>query len=104
MEINIKGLDKAAVLTALYNNSRPLGMGMLHFNPKPMTIEEARDIISKGSSVDYVRPQITRFDYLNGRVMKIDLAENVLDTWGYDRDNGEGAALHALQNAGLIKE
>ena len=36
------------------------------------------------------------FDYLNGRVMKIDLSEDMLDPWLYDRDNGEGAAARAL--------
>ena len=32
------------------------------------------------------------FDYLYGRVMKIHLAGDELDTWGYNRDNGDGAA------------
>jgi hypothetical protein len=100
--IDIKGLDKAAVLAALYNNSRPVGLGLLHFNPKLMTVEEAREIMTNGSAVDYCKLQKTSFDYLNGRVMKVNLSQDALDPWGYDRDNGEGAAYRALHNAGLI--
>ena len=29
--VDIKGLNKAEVLAALYNNSKPLGLGFLHF-------------------------------------------------------------------------
>ena len=85
--IDLKGKDKAEVLAKLYNASKPLGMGFLHYNPKPMTVEEARELISRGDLY---------FDYLYGRVMKIDLAGDELDPWLYDRDNGEGAAERAL--------
>ena len=62
-------------------------MGFFHYDPKPMTIAEARELISRGDLY---------FDYLYGRVMKIDLAGDELDPWLYDRDNGEGAAERAL--------
>lgn len=39
----------------------------------------------------------TYFDYLQGRVMKIDVSENEMDTWGYDRDNGQGAASKVVE-------
>lgn len=93
MSISIKGLDKATVLAALYNASKPQGMGFLQYNPKPMTIEGARDLLK----------QTTYFDYLGGRVMKINLAEDDVDTWGYNRDNGENAAekvIEILQQTG----
>lgn len=32
--INIKGLNKAKVLAALYNASKPLGLGILQYDPK----------------------------------------------------------------------
>ena len=35
-KISLVGLSKAAVLAALYNASKPQGMGFLQFNPKPM--------------------------------------------------------------------
>ena len=84
--INIEGIDKAVVLAALYNNSKPLGMGMLHFKPEDMTVEEARELLEKQ----------TYFDYLKGRVMKIDLSGILLDPYLYDRDNGTGAAENAI--------
>lgn len=84
--ISIEGLDKAAVLAALYNASRPQGMGFMKYDPNPMTVEQAREILSKQVS----------FDYLMGRVMKISLDSDDLDTWGYDRDNGQGAAAKVI--------
>ena len=44
------------------------------------------------------------FDYLKGRVMKVDLSEDDgFEEWLYDRDNGEGAAQSALDNYLLEK-
>lgn len=86
-KISIAGLDKAMVLAALYNASKPQGMGFLHYDPEPMTVEDARKLIERNH---------VRFDYLKGRVMKIDLSTDELDTWGYDRDNGQDAAQKAL--------
>jgi hypothetical protein len=79
--IDIKN-RKPAVLAALYNNSKPLGMGILHFDPKPMTESEAEALLS----------QQQYFDYLKGRVMKVDFEGDTLDPRLYDRDNGQGAA------------
>ena len=81
--VNIQGLNKAAVLAALYNGSRPLGIGFMHFDPKPMTEAEAAALLDKGDD----------FDYLKGRVMKVRLSsDEYFDEWLYDRDNGPGAA------------
>lgn len=87
--IDISGLEKAAVLAALYNASQPLGMGFLHFTPEDMTENEAQTIIDERAPSLY-------FDYLKGRVMKVDLAGDALNPWGFDRDNGEGAAARAI--------
>ena len=86
MIIDISKKDRAAVLAALYNASRPLGLGFLQYDPTPMTIEDARELLEF----------TTYFDYLKGRVMKVNLSGDTLDTWLYDRDNGEGAAAAAL--------
>lgn len=99
MKISIKGLDKAEVLQALYNNSRPLGLGFL--NPKALqdiTIEECKEIIEKSI------PNDLYFDYLNGRVMKIDIADDILDSWLYDRDNGKGKAEQVINELRQSKE
>ena len=92
MQIDISKLDKGDVLATLYNSSKPQGLGFLHFDPTPMTKEEAEELLKEQ----------TYFDYLKGRVMKIDLSGDELRTDLYDRDNGEGAAEFAL--APLFKE
>jgi hypothetical protein len=87
--IDISKLDKAEVLAALYNNSRQQGMGFLNSRGRePLTKEEAAELLKEG----------TYFDYLAGRVMKVDLKGDTLDTYGYDRDNGRGAAARALES------
>lgn len=85
-QISIQGLDKAEVFKALYDNAQPQGLGFLQFVAGNLNIEEAREAV-KGQ---------TRFDYYRGRVMKIDISGDELDTWLYDRDNGAGAAERAL--------
>lgn len=85
--VDIKGLGKAEVLAALYNNSKPQGLGFLHFDPPKMTVEEAEEILK----------QTTDFDYLKGRVMKVDLSsDDGFEEWLYDRDNGNGAAQRVI--------
>jgi hypothetical protein len=91
--INIKGLDKAKVLCALYDASKPLGMGFLHYTPEPMQEADAQDLLLK---------EYRYFDYLRGRVMKVDLRGDEFDPALYDRDNGQGAAERALREAGLL--
>lgn len=85
-KIDLEGFCKAEVLAALYNAARPQGMGFLHYDPTPMTVVEAEELLRDR----------TDFDYLNGRVMKVDIGGNTLNTAYYDRNNGEGAASNAL--------
>ena len=88
--IDISNLDKCAVLRVLYDNAKAQGMGFLHYEPDPMTLEEATEALSRS----------TYFDYHKGRVMKVDLKGDTLDPWLYDRDNGDGAAAAAI--AGIL--
>jgi hypothetical protein len=85
--IDISKLDKAAVLAALYNNARPQGLGHLRHKPEDMTREQAQKLLERG----------TYFDYVQGRVLKVDLDTNILDPWLYDRDNGQRAAQRAIE-------
>lgn len=86
--MNIARLDKAEVLAALYNGSKQQGLGFLDDHGRiKMTIEEAREELKRN----------TYFDYLHGRVMKIDLSKDELDTWLYNRDNGSGAAERIIE-------
>jgi hypothetical protein len=87
--ITIPTGKKAAVLAALYNFSRPQGMGFLQYEPVPMTEEGAQNLLDSG---------VTYFDYLKGRVMKVELGGNAFETWLYDRDNGQGAAYEAVKH------
>jgi len=81
-ELDISALDKAEVLAALYNNSKPLGLGYLHYDPSEMSREEAAELLTEYKC----------FDYLKGRVMKVNLEGGILRTCGYDLDNGSDAA------------
>jgi len=85
--INIKGLDKGAVLAALYNHSRVQGMGIFQAKPGQMTAEQGNELLKHD----------TYFDYLHGKIMKVDLSDDELDPYLYDRDNGNGAALRAIE-------
>lgn len=83
--------ERARCLAALYNRSVPLGMGMLAANPSPMTEAEAAELLRHQS----------RFDYLRGRVMKINIPSSLeeFDFYLYDRDIGQGAGEAAVLEA-----
>ncbi len=87
--MDIKGLNKAEVLAALYNNAKPQGMGFLQFTPEDIDANKAQQLLNTG---------MTYFDYVGGRVMKINLKHDEVSTWGYDRDNGEGAAENPIKH------
>lgn len=77
--IDIKDLDRAAVLATLYNASAPRGLGFMQFDDNPFTVETAREELARR----------TYFDYLRGRPLKVDLSsEGEFDPRGFDRDNG----------------
>lgn len=81
--IDTKGLDPVDVLCALYDNAKVQGLGIFHFIPGRMTREEAVELL-KGNKY---------FDYIHGRVMKVNLKNpEGFDGWLYDRNNGNGAA------------
>lgn len=91
--ISIKGLAKADVLAALYNASRPQGMGFLSFEARPMTREEAQALLDAGPP--HPKGGVF-FDYVKGRILKVLIGGDSLDPWLYDRDNGPGAAAQAI--------
>ena len=84
-KMNIKGIDRAKVLMALYNGSKQQGMGV--FNTRGsmgMNVEDARKELDNNPD--------GYFDYLHGRILKIKITEDCddLDIRLYDRDNGQG--------------
>jgi hypothetical protein len=95
--IDVSDISAAELLAALYNNSRAQGLGFLHYTPEPMTTAEAEKLIKARSY----------FDYIQGRVMKVEINGKTLDPWLYDRDNGEGAAqrvVDELRERGAVDE
>ena len=90
MTIDISNIDKAELLAGLFNASKPLGLGFLAkgHNIK-MSIDSAREILKDSNGY---------FDYLQGRVMKVDISGDNLDPYLYDRDNGSGAALQVVES------
>lgn len=85
--ISIVGLNKADVLAALYNASRPQGMGFMQYRPEPMGRSMAEDLLS----------QTAHFDYILGRVMKLNLSsDDSFEERLYDRDNGAGSAARVI--------
>lgn len=99
--ISIKGLDKAAVFAALYNVARPQGAGFLQYDPTPITAEMARKMMELGDDTkrDFGHNGGNLyFDYVKGRVMKVDLSRDELDPRLYDRDNGHGSAARAIES------
>ena len=92
--VNIENLPHAEILAALFNNSHPVGMGILAaiHGPRELSVEMAQEIIDeRGGKSIY-------FDYLFGRPLKVDLSnEQELDSRLYDRDNGgPGTAAHLI--------
>ena len=84
--IDIKGLDQGHVLKVLHDSSRVQGLGWLAASSVQITIDECRELLVNHSY----------FDYLRGKVMKIQLGGDQLDPRLYDRDNGQGAAARAI--------
>ncbi len=94
-KISIVDLDKAEVLAALFNGARSQGAGFIQYSNEPMTASEARPLIERHAY----------FDYVQGRVMKVDLSGDSFDPWAYDRDNGQGAAertINALRSTNMV--
>lgn len=88
--IDIRGIDRAELLAALFNAAAPgQNMALLHFDADDrMTTEEARRLLGDG--------QPTRFNYHKGRVLKCDVMHDDFRPALYDRDNGRGLAAEVI--------
>ncbi len=90
--IDISKMDKAWVLMRLFNAAAPKGNSNLTYSPEPMKLEQAEEIVRLMRK----NRRLLSFDYVRGRVLKIDIEYDELDARLYDRDNGEGQAAVAL--------
>jgi hypothetical protein len=86
---DISKANKAEILASLYNSAKPMGMGVLHYTPEDMTIEEAQELLDTGQIY---------FDYVKGRCMKVNLSTNNIRLSLYDRDTGHGAGYNAIKH------
>ncbi|MCZ1012212.1 hypothetical protein [Streptomyces lydicus] len=89
--LDISGLDKAQVLASLYNNAKIQGRGA--GDPRgsiALTVEEAQSVVALHPSMD--------FEYLYGRILKVDIAGDQFEEWCYDRDNGEKKAARVIEH------
>lgn len=97
--VSIKGMDKAEMLLALWQASRMQGMSFLGFlGSGELTLEQAQEEIQERKHTGFDGKDSIYFDYLNGKVMKVDLGQDEFDPRLYDRDNGDGAAQRAIEN------
>jgi len=101
-KIDIKGIDKAELLAALYNNARPMGMGFLQARSGEMTREDALKMMDAGDDSSRMFPNMGRsrmyFDYVFGRPLKVNLEGDELETSLYNRDWGKDAAEHIVED------
>lgn len=93
-KIDVSAIAPEKLLAGLYNSARQQGMGFL--NPagaQPMTEEDARRYLEANTYKER-----TYVDYLQGRVMKVEINGQTLDSALYDRDNGTGAAARVVKS------
>lgn len=97
--VNIAGLNKADVLLALWQASQMQGMSFLGFLASgELTLEQAKREIERRKRKTADGGDSIYFDYLNGKVMKVDIGQDEFNPRLYDRDNGDGAAQRAIDN------
>ncbi|MBQ8237892.1 MAG: hypothetical protein IJZ39_07090 [Oscillospiraceae bacterium] len=97
--IDIRGLNKAEVLKALYDGSRVQGIGFL----EALSRDESIPAIIEGRvTVEHCQQLLDAtgypyFDYLYGRVLKVDLSKDEFEERLYDANNGQGAAERVIR-------
>ena len=103
--VDIAGIDKGTLLAELFNHVGVLGLGFLQAGrgPERMSHNQGREIIARAqagdSEADHARmfgQQVVArrplyFDYLYGRPLKVDLADDQVRSDLYDRNNGQDA-------------
>jgi hypothetical protein len=98
MTIDIAGLDKAAVLTALYDRAKPRGIrGLLRFRAHSLSEEETQAILNRGTAAANWRGEAYT-GRLHGRVMKVCVLGDTIGPRLYDRYNGDGAAAEVIDS------
>ena len=87
--IDIAGLDKAAILVALYAIAKPRGHGIEAFVAGDLPYDEAKEILTAQKYV---------VDYLYGRALKIRFDTDILLTESFNEIYGPNAAEGVIEN------
>lgn len=83
--IDIRGIEKVALLAALYNAARPGASDVFNTRTAPMTGSEAQDIINRTKGP-------LCFSHVKGRALMVNITGDALDAAKYDEKNGKNAA------------
>lgn len=113
--INVSGTDSAEVLCALYKHARATvkqfpGLDWIpdykeaseEVTPAEITVEEAKSILKAHTTMYLGRLEQDLVHHIHGKVMMLRVSADFLDSSsrldpeGYDRFNGKGACLKAL--------
>ena len=91
--VDIKGLDKAAVMAALFNASAPQGYGFLQadLGPQVLSAQDAQNMVDAAPAPKIIgRDDMRTFelDYVLGRPLKVRLAGDEFDPSRFDEVNG----------------
>lgn len=100
--VDISGIDKALLLKALYEASKPVGFGDFDENRgKIMTKEDAQKLINEFPN--YVYPHLS-FDYVYGVYIKCCLSKDMMLTSQYNKINGKNAAENVVAQVKAIQK
>lgn len=92
--VNIEGIDKTDLLIALHDRAKAQGVGLIInlAGKGQISREDASEYFTYWEKNKESFGGRMRLDYVKGRVVKCDITGPEMETWLYDRDNGEGAA------------
>lgn len=96
MNIDITNLSRAAILAALHNGTRPVGLGHFHDIHANMSESEAQEFLDECKELG----GHVYLDYVFGRPVKVHFKGNVLERADlYDRDcpTGEGSCARIVE-------
>ncbi|MGW3390758.1 hypothetical protein [Streptomyces cinereoruber] len=108
-KVNIGGLDRAAVLAALFNHTEPFGMGahdpLAHTKLSVQEAQRFLDSVEPRAITDlpvpgraYIEPGggVHTGRYLRGHSLELVFDKDTVEVGQYDRDNGAGLAERVL--------
>ena len=91
--IEVKGLDAAELIAALYNATKSIGKAQARDLGRDITAAEVSKDLPEHTDPDGV----VRFDYYHGRALKIGIVDGeLLGSVLYDQDAGKGTCAKVI--------